>query len=50
MINKKKKFLLSPDPDIRKGKISNEVFVLLIPKRCASSPMLPIGIHEVGLT
>lgn len=40
---------LVPSP-IRKGVISNKVFVLLIPRSSASSPMLPISTNEVGLT
>lgn len=41
---------LSPDPDEGKGVIYNKVFVLLISRRSASSPMPPIGISVVGLT
>lgn len=43
--------LVSSDPDkIRKGRIYNKVFVLLIPGRSASSPMPPIGTSGVELT
>jgi hypothetical protein len=44
-------FLLVPIP-IRKGLIYNynKVFMLLIPRCSASSPMLPIGTSRVGLT
>lgn len=38
-----------PSP-IRKGVIYNKVFVLLIPRSSASSPMLPISTNGVGLT
>ena len=45
--------LVSPEPNkIRKGIIYNKVFVLLIPRCSASSPMPPIGTSTsgVGLT
>lgn len=43
--------LVSPDTDKEKGKvIYNKVFMLLIPRCSASSPMLPIGTGGVGLT
>ena len=41
---------LSPDPNKEKGKFYNKVFVLLIPRRSASSSMPPIGTSKVGLT
>ena len=41
----------SPDPNkIRKGVISNKVFVLLIPRCSASSLMLSVGTSGVGLS
>lgn len=40
----------SPDPDKKKGELDNKVFVLLIPRCSASSPMPPIGTITVELT
>lgn len=37
-------------PKLKKGIIYNKVFVLLIPKCSASSPLLPIGTSVLGLT
>ncbi len=42
--------LVSPDSDKEKVKFDNKVFILLIPGRSASSPMLPIGTSGVRLT
>lgn len=39
----------SPEPD-KEGVIYNKVFVLLIPRSSASSPMLPISTNGIGLT
>lgn len=41
--------LVSPEPN-KKGIIFNKVFVLLIPRCSASSPMSPIGTSGVGFT